>query len=460
MMRMNVHIRVPAPGNTQRIDANLPCQPVAIAHRDCCQAKSARCVDHLFALAAVNDRNDVDPLCRQISGGAQAVVVVGEDRNPLADRDTPAIGIGAQGPCQHDAGPVVVLEGDGPLGRAAAQDRALRIDPPQHLPRLALRGHSQMVRYPFDRAIDAVVKGADHRGPGHQAHAGQGRKFGHGGTYPVSPRGPADCKVLGIQPAAKTEILVRKDHPFARPTSGQRRHQARRARPDDQKITVQEPLVIGIRVFVPGHRTKTGRTADDRLINLFPEGLGPHEGLVIEPGCKEGRQLVVDPHGVETKAGPTVLAVGLKAVEQFGHRGPRVRFLSPAGPQLDQGVRLFRARAQGATGAMVLEAATHQPNAVGKQRRGQRVAGMARVGQPVEGEAERPGAVDLAAPKLGVDAMRLAHFVRPCLRATSRASSTRVISCVTVFRVTTSQERSPCSWYQSSRCSPAGLVRL
>ena len=60
---------------------------------------------------------------------------------------------------------------------------------------------------------------------------------------------------------------------------------------------------------------------------------------------------------------------------------------------------------------------------------------------PVKGETEGFAAVDLAAR----NAIGLAHFLRPCALATSRAISTFRISCVTVLRVTTSQDRSPCS---------------
>src|SRR5690606_21834004 len=163
--------------------------------------------------------------------------------------------------------------------------------------------------------------------------------------------------------------------------------------------------------------------------------------LVVEPGGEEGVQPVVDRHGVKLQAGPGVLAGRLQPVEQLGHRGPRVRLLPRAGAQLHQRVRLLRTGRKRSTRAVILEAAPHQPYAVCQQRRGQRIAGMALIGPAVEGEAEGAAAVDLAAG----DAVRLGHFVRPMAFATSRASSTLMTSCVTVLRVTTSQERSPCS---------------
>ncbi len=45
---------------------------------------------------------------------------------------------------------------------------------------------------------------------------------------------------------------------------------------------------------------------------------------------------------------------------------------------------------------MVLEAASYEVHAVGEQRRGQGIAGIALIGRIVEAEADRPGPVDPA----------------------------------------------------------------
>ena len=96
---------------------------------------------------------------------------------------------------------------------------------------------------------------------------------------------------------------------------------------------------------------------------------------------------------------------------------------------------------------MVLERTSHQANAVCQQGRGQRIPGMALVGDTIEGEAVGATAVDLSARR---DPVFLGHLLRPRERATSRASSTLEISCVSVLRVTTSHERSPASWNHNS----------
>jgi hypothetical protein len=123
--------------------------PFILPHGDGLEIELAGAVDHLGpaqvadagdqlpALTAVDHGDDVDAFGLQVDGGAQPVVVVGEDGNPLTRLGAPAVRIGAKRARQHDAGPVVVLEGDGAFGRAARQDRAGRIDAPQHLPGLA-----------------------------------------------------------------------------------------------------------------------------------------------------------------------------------------------------------------------------------------------------------------------------------------------------------------------------------
>ena len=204
---------------------------------------------------------------------------------------------------------------------------------------------------------------------------------------------------------------------------------------------MHKALVIFIGVFVLGQRAQACGAADDRLIDLFPKRRRPHEGFVVKPCREKAVQLVVDRHRVQLEAGPSVLACRLQPVEEFGHRRPRIRFLPRARAQMDQRVRFFRPCRQRPARAVILKAPPHQPHAIGEQRRGQRVALVADIAVPVKGEAEGFAAVDLAAR----NAIGLAHLLRPCALATSRASSTLVISWVTVLRVTTSHDRSPCS---------------
>ena len=298
-----------------------------------------------------------------------------------------------------------------------------------------------MVRHTFDRRIDTVVVSPQHGRARQKPHMGHLRQLRHGLRRPVGPGLRADGVGFGVQPPAHAEILIRQDHPRPAAPGGQGGGQARRPRPDDQQVAMQKALVIGIRVILHRQRPQAGGAADQRLIDLFPERGRPHEGLVIEARRKEGRQAVIDRQRVEFQRRPAVLALRLQPVEQL-HRGrPRVGLAPRPAAQLHQGIRLFRPGGNRPARTVILEAAPHQPHAIGQKRRGQRIAGMSQIGQPVEGEADRAAAVDLAAR----DAIVLCHRPRPRSRATSRAISTCVISCVRVLRVTTSQDRSPCS---------------
>ena len=88
---------------------------------------------------------------------------------------------------------------------------------------------------------------------------------------------------------------------------------------------------------------------------------------------------------------------------------------------------------------MIFERAADQANAVGEQRRGQRIAGMTRKLGAVEAEANGPRPVDQ--PALG-EPVRLCGGRRH-LEAPFPAKSTATISWVLILRVTTSQAWQP-----------------
>ncbi|MNU99149.1 hypothetical protein D3C71_892730 [compost metagenome] len=61
-----------------------------------------------------------------------------------------------------------------------------------------------------------------------------------------------------------------------------RRRQTGRTSADDQHIAMQVARGIDIRVFLGGGNAETRGRANEGLIDLVPEALRPHEGLVIE----------------------------------------------------------------------------------------------------------------------------------------------------------------------------------
>ena len=94
---------------------------------------------------------------------------------------------------------------------------------------------------------------------------------------------------------------------------------------------------------------------------------------------------------------------------------------------------------------MIFKATPHQAHTIGQKCRGERIARMAAVGMAIKGKVKGLAPIDLA--PFG-QAVGLCHADSPAAcaaRATSRASSTLVISWVSVLRVTTSHDRSPCS---------------
>ncbi len=135
---------------------------------------------------------------------------------------------------------------------------------------------------------------------------------------------------------------------------------------------------------------------------------------------------------IEAQRRTAVLARRLQPVEQFDRRRARVRLAPRAGAQFHQRVRLLGPRRQHAARAMIFERAADQRYAIGQQRGGERVAGMA--GEAASVEAESSGCARSIRPPLGQAGS--CALAPPRLRA-------EAISWVRVSRVTTSQRRQP-----------------
>ena len=149
-----------------------------------------------------------------------------------------------------------------------------------------------------------------------------------------------------------------------------------------------------IRVFGRGGAAEPGGAADQRLVELLPQRRRPHEGLVVEAGLDERREPGIDGREVEGERGPAVLAPRLEAVIELDPGRARVRLAPRAGAKLDERVRLLGTGREHAARAVILEGAPDEPHAVGKKRRGKRIAGKAGHDAAVEGKAQRPRAID------------------------------------------------------------------
>ena len=248
---------------------------------------------------------------------------------------------------------------------------------------------------------------SERRRPGQDRNVGQRGKLGlclsnpGTGVQIVDRRG---LRALREQRAAQREVAVDHHDAGAGAGGGERRGQAGRAGANHQHVAMGVDMVVDVRVGMPRRPPKTGGGADQPL-NPPPHTAPPHERLVVEPGRQQRREDLGRPADIEIHPWPDVLRPGVEAVIQLDLGGPRVRFgVRPARRDLHQGARLVLAGGEDAARTVVLDAAADEVNAVGQQRRRQRIADEA--GMAVAGEAERhrPGPVDAAA---GGEAKRL-----------------------------------------------------
>ncbi len=249
----------------------------------------------------------------------------------------------------------------------------------------------------LDRAVRSRIVGAEHRRSEQQAHVGQRRKLRNGRPRPVGAAHVSDGAPLAEKPAAEGEALLGENDPGSRTRRGKRRHQPGRSRSDDEHVAEGVGLFVGVGIALDRSATEAGSAPDHRLVDLLPERRRPHERLVVEARREDRRQQSVDGQKIERQRRPAILALRFETVVKLGSRRFRIGFAARARAQLDERVRFFRARRQDAARAVILERSADQTDAVGEKRRGERVAGVARVRDAVEREVERLRAIDQTA---------------------------------------------------------------
>ena len=198
------------------------------------------------------------------------------------------------------------------------------------------------------------------------------------------------------QPAARLVLLVDQDRLQPGAAGLQGRQQTGGTAPDHQHVDMVVEVVVVLRIGLDRCAAEAGELADHRLVGR-PEAAWPLEGLAVEARRHEARGAADDRLQVEVQRGPARGRTRLQALVQLGLRGLDVGHGVGAFLHLHQRVGLFRAGADQAARATVLEAARQAQLARGQQRRGQRVAGKARQRLAVELEADRPAAVDAGA---------------------------------------------------------------
>ncbi len=210
------------------------------------------------------------------------------------------------------------------------------------------------------------------------------------------PGHAADFATISQQPAAEAKILIAHDHPGARPRGRQRRSQSTRPGADDQNVAKRIRLFVAIGIAPACGAAEPGGAADQRFVHAFPEGRGPHEGLVVEPRSAERAEPRAPREQVDAKRRPAVLAARLESLIQFDGGRFSVRFTPGPRAQFHERIRLLAACRKDPAGLVVLEAACHQPIAGCEQRGGERVARKAGELAIIELRTQRARPIDEA----------------------------------------------------------------
>ena len=194
---------------------------------------------------------------------------------------------------------------------------------------------------PFQRAVGALIIGANDGGARHQADIFQRFQFRKGRIDPIHSRRIVDLTIVRQQAAAEQVILLGQDDLFASAGGGQRGHKTSGTRADHQQVAKGKGFFIDRVVMLGQQLAQTRSAADRRFVQLFPERPWPHEGLVIKAGPKERCGEVVDAEQIPPQAGPAVLAARGQARMNFLRGGAGVGGLLRLFDHLDQGVRLL-----------------------------------------------------------------------------------------------------------------------
>ena len=316
--------------------------------------------------------------------------------------------VGRHGRGQHHARQVVVAEHQRTLVRAGRQDHPAGPDLPQQLARTRAHPHRQMIGQPLGDGHQVVVLVAEGRA------ARQDPDIRPLPQARLDAPGPAQCRLAvdlgraGQQAAAQLALFVHQDH--ARAGRGCRvgGRQSRRSAAQHQHIAMGVALVVALGIAGIRRAAQAGGRADPGLVT-GPQAARPHEGLVIEAGGQEARQPLVDGQAVALQRRFRIHAGRRQALVQLDLGGARIRHAVWPGFELHDGVGLLHPRRDDAARAVILEAAGDETQAIGQQRRGQRVARVALVRHAVEREMQGLGTVD-APPASSRSTCFIAHL--------------------------------------------------
>ncbi len=299
-------------------------------------------------------------------------------------------------------------------------------------------GSRQVIGDPLTNGNQILIVITDGRGARQYAHVLQRLERSTDLVDPGERGHLVDGGSVAAKTATERRIVVDENHARAASPGGERGAQPCRTGAHHQHVTVRVAALVVVRIAEQWRLTETRGGADESLVE-HPRACRPHERLVVKARGKKTRENVVDAADIEIQRRPAILTGGRETIEELDLRGAQIRLLAIALAQRGERVGLFDAGSDDASPPVVLEAASHQGDAVGEQGRCKRIPGVAREGAAVEPERERPIAIDEPALE---PAKGLAGHGEPSSMASPGGADTRT-SCVSVSRRTRNHRRQP-----------------
>src|SRR6185312_14096260 len=248
------------------------------------------------------------------------------------------------------------------------------------------------------------------------------------------------------EPAAEREALLDERRVAAVAGGVKRRLEARLAAADHEHVDVPVHLLVAAVAAVVRVELAEARRRAQELLVVLPRPPGADERLEVEahlhPERRRRRRQRVQRVALERRPGVDVL--DLHALLDGRHTGAHGR----VAVDLDEAVGALAAAAQKAAGAVVLERAREDADAVGVERRGDRVAGEA-LDRPAP-PRERDGAP--AVDQLSAALCQTVHVSPP-------GGATCMTSFERVSRSAWNHSRQPEEWNHHSRWAPASFLR-
>ena len=298
-MAGQMHRRVPATRDSQAIHLDLLNNTTAI-YRNRRQTMAALGANYALTSSSINQRHNLNASSFQIPRCARHITDITKYSDARTRGNTPAIDISTHSPRHHHTRAVVIGKGDRALQSTSTQHRPFGNNTPK------TRLQTSTI-HTLKRTKRTLIIGASHGRAGHNTDIGHFLQSGLNTGNPFHGRQTINILDLGQQPSAQRVIFLRQNHVSPSLTSHKRRHQPSRPSTNHQHITKRKRLLICLWISLPRQTTKPRRAANNRLINLFPKRLWPHECLVIKPSPQKRRHQIIHCHDIGFQRRPSVL---------------------------------------------------------------------------------------------------------------------------------------------------------